>query len=214
MRNAINNNPIVQMAVLAVLGLLVAVMFLSGGGGSSTTEDTAATDTASPETAAAATPTADPATSGTPVAPETAAVPPSAPPAAGAPFEASKGLPAELVSAYESGDVVVLLVMQKKGIEDKSLHEDVQSLEGDGGTSVFVTDVKDISKYSRIAEGVNLDRVPAIIVLHPLKGGVPKGESAPLPTASVSYGYRGPESVRQTVKDVRYNGKQLAYDPG
>ena len=213
MRKAINENPIVQIGLLAGLALVVALIFLSRSGGSAPpTEDAATTDPATTATTGAvpADPSA-PIDPMAPVAPE--AVTPLAP--AGASFEASKGLPAEIVKSHESGDVVVLLIMQDKGIEDKSLQSDVEKLEADGGTSVFVTDVKNVAKYSRIAEGVTLDRVPAIIVLHPLEGKPAKdGAATSLPEASVTYGYRGPQSVRQTVEDVLYDGKHRAYDPG
>jgi hypothetical protein len=213
MRNAINNNPIVQIGLLGVLGVLVAVVFLSGmGGGSAEPEEATPTDstaTAAPATAAPATGTVAPAAPAT-SAPETAA--PSAP-AGGTPFEASKGLPKDLVDAYDSGDVVVLLVMQKKGIEDQPIMDDVKKLESRGDTSVFVTDAKHVSDYSRIAEGVTLDRVPAIIVLHPFKGQLAKGEAPPMPEASVAYGYRGDESVVQAVNDALYKGDSKSYDP-
>ena len=78
----------------------------------------------------------------------------------------------------------------------------------------FVVETKSVSKYSRIAEGVDLKRTPAIIVLSPLDVKLSKGETAPLPAATVTYGYRGPESVQQKVDDALYEGKQLGYDPG
>ncbi len=212
MRKAINNNPVVQIGLLGVLGVLVAVVFMSSMGGTPpppADEETATTATATPAASSAA-----------PVASATAAPDPSAPvtpaaPAAGStPFEASKGLPADLVNAYNSGDVVVLLVQQADGFEDRAILRDVESLENRGDTSVFITDVNRVSRYSRIAEGVSLDRVPAIIVLSPLEGDVPKGETAPMPTAAVTYGYRGKESVTTAVEDAVYDGKQLSYDPG
>lgn len=210
MREAINNNPMVQIGLLGVLGVIVAVVFMSSSGGDAAP---------APEDAATAT-----ATEGTVPAPaESGLADPTAPPAEGAvpppaaattPFEAGKGLPADLVDAHASGDVVVLLVMQKNGYEDEPLARDVESLESRGDTSVFVTESKDVSDYSRIAEGVTLDRVPAIIVLHPLEGKVADGEDLPMPNATVTYGYRGKESVTTAVEDALYDGKQLSYDPG
>ncbi|MDQ3728040.1 MAG: hypothetical protein M3355_00470 [Actinomycetota bacterium] len=211
MRKALNENPMVQIGALAALGLLVAVVFMTsmGGGG---TEPEAATDAPATPSAAAATPT-DPAAAVTPAPQAPATSSPGSTLAGETPFEAGKGLPAPLVKAYESGDVVVLLVTQENGIEDKPIERDVEKLESRGDTSVFISDVKDVSDYSRIAEGVSLESVPAIIVLHPLKGKLAKGEAPMLPAASVSYGYRGPESVAQTVRDVLYDGKLSSYDP-
>jgi len=211
MREAINNNPMVQIGLLGVLGVIVAVVFMSSSGGDAApAPEDAATATAT-EGAPATTDTglADPTAPATP--PAEGAVPP---PAATTPFEAGKGLPADLVDAHASGDVVVLLVMQKNGYEDEPLARDVESLESRGDTSVFVTESKDVSDYSRIAEGVTLDRVPAIIVLHPLDGKVADGEELPMPNATVTYGYRGKGSVTTAVEDALYDGKQLSYDPG
>jgi len=104
--------------------------------------------------------------------------------------------------------------MQSGGVEDESLKRDVESLEARGDTSVFVTDAKRVSEYSRIAEGVTLDRVPAIIVLHPLEDKQSGSEaSLPMPEASVAYGYRGEESVVQAVNDALYDGDSRAYSP-
>jgi hypothetical protein len=218
MRKAINENPIVQIGLLGVLGVLAAVVFLSSRGGSTPAEEAApAESTASPpaaaptDAAAPADPAAPPVDPAAPVTPAPDALPGE--PVAGTPFEAGKGLPAGLVDAYESGDVVVLLVMQSGGVEDEPLERDVQSLEGRGDTSVFVTDAKHVSRYSRIAEGVTLDRVPAIIVLHPLENKVTGGDAPPMPEASVAYGYRGEKSVVQAVNDALYDGKTGPYSP-
>ena len=210
MRKAINENPIVQIGLLGALGVLVAIVFMSGMSGG---PEPAPEDAAAPESTAGVAPVASPDAPATPAAPAPEASGLGAP-EAGTSFKASKGLPADLVDAHTSGDVVVLLVAQDQGREDKALRREVGELESRGDTTVFVTDVKRVSKYSRIAEGVTLDRVPAIIVLHPMKGKLAKGEAAPMPSASVSYGYRGAKSITQAVNDALYDGKQLSYDPG
>jgi hypothetical protein len=205
MRAAINENPIVQIGLLGLLGVIAAVFLLGRGG------ESAPVETTTPESAASADPATGAPAPATPVTPASEAVPGAI--AASTPFEAGEGLPAPVVDAYESGDVVVLLVMQDGGFEDEPIERDVRGLERRGDTSVFVTEAKDVSKYSRIAEGVSLDRVPAIIVLHPLKGKLAAGEAPPMPQASVSYGYRGGESVVQAVEDVLYKGKSGTYAP-
>lgn len=208
MRKAINENPMVQIGLLAVMGVLGIVVFMSTRGGTPPAEEaTPAATATSADPAAAPTDAAAP----VPAAPAPEAVP--AEPAASTPFEAGKGLPAGVVNAHESGDVVVLLVMQSGGVEDEPVEQDVESLESRGDTSVFVTDAKHVSKYSRIAEGVTLDRVPAIIVLHPLDGKVAGGDPPPMPEASVAYGYRGSESVTQAVNDALYDGKSRTFAP-
>ncbi len=209
MREAINNNPIVQIGLLGVLGVIVVVVLMSNMGGDPPPAEETETTPSTPTTTAPAAPNDS---SG--LAAPTATAPEAVSGvAASTPFEAGKGLPSELVNAHESGDVVVLLVMQSGGVEDESLKKDVESLESRGDTSVFVTDAKRVSKFSRIAEGVSLDRVPAIIVLHPLEGKLAGGEAPPLPEASIAYGYRGEESVVQAVNDALYDGGTGPYSP-
>jgi hypothetical protein len=211
MREAINNNPIVQIGLLGVLGVIVAVVFMSSMGGDAPPPEEATESTATPVESGAPTDASAPAAPSVPATPAPEAVPGAV--GASTPFEAGKGLPAGLVSAHDSGDVVVLLVMQSGGVEDESIKQDVESLESRGDTSVFVTDAKHVSRYSRIAEGVSLDRVPAIIVLHPFEGKLAAGEAPPMPEASVAYGYRGEESVVQAVNDALYDGKTGPYSP-
>ena len=70
-------------------------------------------------------------------APEAAA---TAAPAGSTPFEASKGLPDGVVEDYESGKIVVLLVLDKKGYEDEALMREVDSAE-------FPDDTVDLLRY-------------------------------------------------------------------
>ena len=50
--------------------------------------------------------------------------------------------------------------------------------------------------------------MPALIALSPKK----LNDGGP-PVATLSYGYRGYESVKQAVHDAAYDGKQLPYHP-
>jgi hypothetical protein len=206
-RKALNENPVVQVVMLGILGIVVAFLFMTRvmgqeeSGESATSADATATVPPAPEATVPAE---------APAAPETGAVPGTAPapaPAAGE-FKAGPGLPESVVSAHGSGDVVALLVVNSKAPEDRHLEDEVNALRGRSDTSVFVAEAKDVSRYSRIAEGVNLDRVPALVVVEPKR----QVEGA-LPLATISYGFRGPESVEQAVRDVLYDGKQLSYAP-
>jgi hypothetical protein len=207
-RQAINENPIAQAAVVGLLVIAVAFLLLtrvlnqsSGGEGSeSATESSAA---ASPTVPEAAPPTAAPSDAAAPSAPTA--------PVAGAPggdFVAGPGLPESVVKAYDDGQAVVLLVTRKAGIEDKRLKAMVGSARSVGKVAVFTTNARGIARYSRIASGVDVSRVPALVVMRPrkLSDGVPQ--------ASVSYGFRGPDSVEQAVRDALYDGKtNLPYYP-
>jgi hypothetical protein len=202
-RRAINENPVAQAAIIALLVIAVAFLMLtrvlnqnSGGDDSAATESSVASTPV--ETTGAPTP-----------APSEAAAPSAAAPtAAVGEFTAGPGLPQRVVTAYDDGQAVVLLVTRKAGIEDQRLKAMVGSARGVGDVAVFTTNARGIGRYSRIARGVDVSRVPALVVVRPrdLSEGVPQ--------ATVSYGFRGPDSVDQAVRDALYEGKSnLPYHP-
>ena len=207
MRAKINENPVVQVVLVGFLAIVLAFLFLTRVMGG---PDAAPAPTTTP--AATVTPGADAAgVVATPVDPVTGAAPTPATPVApaGTGFEPGPGLPGDVVKAYESGDAVVLLISKDNGIEDKRLRSVVSTLNSRSDTTVFMADSRNVARFSRIAQGVDLDRAPALVVIKPRSvndGG--------LPVASISYGFRNPESVVQAVRDALYKGKQLPYHPG
>jgi hypothetical protein len=101
----------------------------------------------------------------------------------------------------------VLLIVKDSGVEDrivklwvKALRSHPEVLEDNHGLAVFVTGAKHISHYSRITLGVDVNRVPALVVVRP------KSLSGDIPQATVRYGFRGPDSVLQAVRDAVYKG--------
>jgi hypothetical protein len=209
-RKAINDNPVVQVAVIGVLAIGVAFMLLSrmGGGGSSspasssTTTPVAAAGTVTPAapSTAATTPSA---TTPLPSAPSTAA------PATETKFTAGRGLPAPVVKAYDGGKTVVLLVIRRGGIDDRIMKSITEKLRSRNDLAVFVIPARHVAQYSRITQGVDLNRVPALVVLRPRR--LSRG---PLPKASISYGFRSADSVLQAVDDAAYRGaNNLPYYP-
>jgi hypothetical protein len=215
MRKALNENPVVQIGALAALTLLVGFLLItrmshkSSESSSATTTSAIAAPTSSSESSVA------PATSGTDatsLAPATTAPPVTAGASAGATagqFVAGPGLPAPVVQAYKANRVVVLLVVRRNGIDDDAVKSSVESMAGSANVTLFVSNAGHIARYSRIAAGVNVDRVPALIVLRPrsLTDG-------PVPEATVSYGFRGPDSVAQSIRDALYKGPtNLPYYP-
>jgi hypothetical protein len=202
-RQAINENPIAQAAVIGLLVVAVAFLMLtrvmnsnSGGESEPATESSVAATPTEPTADAATLAPAQP-------APDAAS---GAAPAGD--FVAGPGLPESVVSAYDNGQAVVLLVTRKAGIEDQRLKAMVGSARGVGNVAVFTTNAHSIGRYSRIARGVDVSRVPALVVVRPrnLSDGVPQ--------ATVSYGFRGPDSVEQAVRDALYEGKSnLPYYP-
>ena len=205
MREALNSNPLVQLAAIGVLGVVVAFLLLTnlkGGDEPAPAAETPAA-TATPP-AAASTPAPSPATP-EPV-PGTTATPAEPVPASGE-FVAGPGLPARIVNAHDSGATVVLLVTRVGGIDDAKLRSLSARLRSEGNIALFHTFASKIADYSRIAQGVDVNRVPAVVAL------APRDTSGELPIAVISYGFRGYESLRQVARDAAYDGKRLPYHP-
>lgn len=217
MRKAINDNPIAQIGLIGLLAVVVGFLFLTRVMKSDDSAEAPATTDASavpagtpapattPEAGAAAVPVtpADDATT-VPVTPESGAPVP----AGDTEFAAGPGLPGPLVDAYDRGDTVVLYVTRYQGVDDRAVTQNVRRLNGVSEVSLFETNAKDIADYSRIAAGVDVDRTPALVVL------TPRDVTGPgQPVATVSYGFRGFDSVAQAVRDAGYDGKDLPYSP-
>jgi hypothetical protein len=207
MRQALNENPTVQIAVIGVLIIVAGLFFvMHKKGGSSSTETTAASTaapsvSASPSTGSAssssAAPSASPAAS---VSVTSGSVTPDA-------LVPGPGLPKRVVDAWQGGDTIVLLIVRGGGIDDRLVRGSVESL-SEPGTSVFVAHAGDVYRYSRITQGVGVNRAPALVVVRP------QSASGSVPQAQVSYGFRNSESVVQAVHDALYQGRDnLPYSP-
>lgn len=217
MRKAINENPIVQMALLGGLVLIVGFLLMTRvmGHKSSTAPTSTTPTTSAPAPGTATIPSTGTATApstGTATAPSTgtAAAPiGSATAVPSGKLVAGPGLPKAVASAYAHNKAVVILITRRRGIDDSAVKASVELLRANGSLAVFVANAGKISRFSRIMEGVDVNRVPALVVVRPkrLTGGGP-------PTAAVSYGFRGPESVAQAVRDSLYKGPtNLPYYP-
>ncbi len=229
MRKALNDNPVAQIAVLGVLALLVAFLLFTRvlhKSDSSSQATTAAPTTGAAAGAPAAPAPADGSTAAAPQGP-VAGAPSTSPPAGaasttpgaapsapvqGAPLSsrlvAGPGLPKAVADAYAHGEPIVLFVFRNHGIDDAAVRRSVERLRTSPGLAVFVTHAAGIARYARITEGVNVNRVPALVVVRP------RSLSHGTPTASVSYGFRDAQGVRQAVRDALYNGPtNLPYYP-
>jgi hypothetical protein len=212
MRQALNNNPIAQVAVLGGLALIVGLFFMMNmKKGSSDSASTAAPAVSTPGVAAPAAPGASPTAAGT-VAPATGGSSTSVPPTTGSvspdALVPGPGLPKPVIAAWKRGDTVVLLVVRQGGIDDRLVHSSVRSLSGHRSVSVFVTRADRVAHYSRITQGVALSQAPALVVVRP------KRVSGSVPEAQVDYGFRDAQGVVQAVHDAVYSGKDnLPYSP-
>ena len=216
MRQALNDNPMMQLAVLALCGVVLAfVVFTSvlkkddSAGATATTADAAAV-TADPAAAGA---TADPSTGTvTPAPAATTTAPPAEtgsvtpPSGTSGDIEAGDGLPKDVLKAYEGGKAIALVVIDPKSEDSFKWVRFTKDL-NDDDVKVFVVEVDDIARYSRITQGVSVSRTPALIVVTPrkLSGGVPM--------ATVTYGFRSPQSAKQAINDAFYKGGNVPAYP-
>jgi len=207
MREKLNENPMAQIALIAILAVAAAVMFLKPGGGEEVEEaPTAAT------VAVAGTEASGSATGATPgeavegaiegameaATAEAAAVPSTIPP---------PPIPRPVAAAYDAGKTVVLLVVHDDGIDDRLAAGTLRGLEVYPDVALFVVPAKQIARYAAITLGAEVQQVPALVVMTPrkLSDGVPQ--------ASVSYGYQTPQSFVQAIVDARYKGPEATYQP-
>lgn len=210
MREKLNSNPIAQVALVGVLVVAAGFLLLSGSGGGEE-ESTSAESTPSEVSATVNGATATGSTPGEAVegavesleegGAEAAApvgVPVTVPP---------RPLPADVSAAYDSGDTVVLLIVHDGGIDDRMVARSAQRLRSLPGAALFVVPAGQIARYSAITLPVDVNRVPALVVMRPrrLSGGTPQ--------ASVTYGFQSAASVVQAVLDASYNGPAATYHP-
>jgi hypothetical protein len=219
MRKALNENPMVQIAVLAVVAVIFAVILftsvlkkdepaassLDAGAPASATADGVAPAPALGDPAVS-----DPAASSSVAPTGDSVAPPPATGGGGTDSEGllpSKGLPRDVLVAYAKNKAIVLLVIDPKRTSDKKVEAYTKELEKRDDVKVFIVDVREIAKYSRITAGVSVSRAPALVVVRPRK------LTGSVPTATASYGFRGGRSVSQAVDDALYKGKQLPSYP-
>jgi hypothetical protein len=200
MREKLNSNPLVQMAVIAVLLVGVGVFLLGSMGGGEEAGETGAPSSSE----VAPSPTAEGAT------PEGAA-PAGLSSALAMVNQATAGtarpLPRPVIDAWRANKTVVLLFVHDGGIDDALVRAASDRLATLPAAATFVVPASEISRYAAVTEGVGLDRVPALVVIRPKK------LDQAVPTASVSYGFQSGASVVQAVIDAGYRGPTLEYHP-
>jgi hypothetical protein len=211
MRDKLNESKAAQIGLVAVLVIVAAVFFLkSSGGGESEggeVEETKVTIESGGETLSISAPTATAAPAGM------GELPTSLP--------AAKPLPRRFTTAYDSGKAVALLFVHNGGIDDaytKLALKEAAKVAGIARSegwnhvapvAVVVVPVKRISDYASVTVGLNVNQVPALIVMRP------KRLSHGVPQASVSYGIQSPESILTTLVDASYEGPENGtYHPG
>lgn len=211
MRRALNENPRVQLAVLGVFAAVFAIVLfstMSGGGSEEAPADSAVAGTAAEEGAVAETP--DPAVpTPAPAAPTPAPAPATPAPATGSPdgLLPTAGLPEDVLVAYARGKAIALVVVDPKAISDKQVNAWAKRLEDRGDVEVFTVKGQNVARYSRITRGVAVSQTPALVVIEP------RDKAGAAPSASVSYGFRSPQSIDVAVEDALYSGGQRSAAP-
>ena len=193
MREQLNNNPLVQMGAVAALLLVAAIFLLTSMGGGGEEEGESGSSSIATTEEAAPSPGEAP--------------PPEATPDAGAPTLATQPLPQPVMDAWNANQTVALLFVHDGGIDDDLVKLAGSRLSGMPGVTTFTVPASQISHYASITQSVDVDRVPALVVVGPKK------LDQAVPTASVSYGFRDGDSIEQAVIDAGYKGPTLEYHP-
>jgi hypothetical protein len=197
MREKLNENPLMQAAVVGVLLIATGFFVLSSMGGGE--EEAGAPVEATPGLAIE-TPSTSVAEGGVVGTASVPALPPDAAAAAPPP-------PTAVLDAFDANQTVALLFVRNGGIDDRLVREGVERLRALPGVAPFIVPAGRIARYASIAQGVAVDRVPALVVLRP------KRLADGIPAASVSYGFQSPQSIVQAVIDAGYKGRTLDYHP-
>lgn len=200
MRGKLNESKAAQVGLVAVLVVVAAVMILgkSGGGGEETAAEAPVEGGEAVVVASATTGMGE--------------LPSSVPTA--------KAPPRRFTAAYDSGKAVALLVVHDGGIDDgytklalKEAARVAKIARGAGGATiapvaVIVVPAKQISRYAAVTVGLDVNQVPALVVVRP------KRLSHGVPQASVSFGYQSVESILVSFLDASYDGPEGgAYHP-
>ncbi len=210
MREKLNENPKAQVGLIAILVVVGAFMFLKGSGGGAKEESAAPTEATVAVAGTSATGTAIAATPGEAVegAVETALESTGEAAVAAAPSSVpAPPPPAPVTSAYDEGKTVVLLIVHDGGIDDRLVEQASAQLSSHSDVTLFTVPAAQIARYAAITVGLEVDRVPALVVMRP------KRLSDGTPQATVDYGFRTAQGVEQAVRDAAYNGRELTYHP-
>lgn len=207
MREKLNDNPLAQVALVGVLVVFAGFFLLKPGGGEEAEEEAGGGEvvaTVNGATATGATPgeavegAVEDLESGGGAAATAGGLPSSVP---------APPLPAPVTRAYDAGMTVVLLVVHDGNI-DRALTRAATGYVSDvPGTSLFVAPVKQVHRYAALTIGLDLNRVPALVVMRPRK------LSNGIPQATVDYGFQTPAGIVQAVRDASYTGPEETYHP-
>jgi hypothetical protein len=204
-REKLNENPIAQVGLILVLVVVAVVIFIGSSGGGEEEEAAPAGEVAATVNGVSATGT----TPGEAVesAVESLEAGATAAVAAAPTSVPTPSPPKRLVEAYEANKTVALLIVHKGSIDSALTARSSLLLAPFHDVLLFIVPAKQIARYAAITVGLEVNRVPALVVMKPkrLSGGTPQ--------ATVGYGIQTPQSVLQAVLDANYHGRELTYHP-
>lgn len=211
MREQLNDNPVVQVGLVLVLVAIAAFMFLKpGGGGGEEAAPEASISVGGEEMSQSevASKAGEVVEGAVETAIESGAIGAAEAGAAALPSSVpAPPPPHEFTAAYDSGKTVVLLVVHDGGIDDRLTASAASVLTAAPEVKLIPVPVKELPRYAAVTVGLDVNRVPALIVMKPkrLSGGVPQ--------ATVDYGFQTPESIWLAVSDASYEGPEVTYHP-
>lgn len=212
MREKLNENPKYQVALVAVLVAIAVLFFISKSGGGE--EEAVETGMGATEAtvSVAGTSATGIATGATPGEAVEAAAESAVAAVGGTAVAAPSSIPAPpppapVAAAYDGGKTVVLLIVHDGGIDDRLIKQSSASLASRSDVALFIVPAKQIARYAAITVGLDVNRVPALVVMRP------KHLSGRTPQASVDYGFQTAQGVVQAVQDAAYDGRELTYHP-
>lgn len=180
-------------ALMGIVGLLAVVavfMFTRGGGEEEVSAP--ATPVPSEQSSPSSDAPSDLAPSGTAAAPATPSETAKAPaPTAGPAATKSRTLPVPVKRALDKNKVVVLLIWNPRGSDDKNVKNAVDGLSRRGGkVAVFTDRPERLARYTTITAAAELAQTPTLIVVNRDQ------------VARKATGYLDPETVDQYVVDA------------
>jgi hypothetical protein len=111
------------------------------------------------------------------------------------------GLPKPVAKAIRHNKVLVLLFWNKKSPDDQAVHAALAHVDRwDGRVSVQSASIRKISKYGRIARGVDVEQSPTVVVVDPSL------------RADTLVGYVDSDTIDQAVVDAFRNNGSLFTD--
>jgi hypothetical protein len=194
LRERINGDPKLQIGLGAILLLLVVFVLMNKGGGE--------------ESEAVEEPTAATVESGETLETGEVATTPEGEVSLASLSESVKAppLPKKVTKAYDANKTVAVLFVHDGGVDDKLVKRYSQALPV--SFRLFTVPVKQIDRYAALTFGMQVQRVPALVVLRR------KSLSKTGPEASILYGYQAPARIKLAVREASYKGPSGSYHPG